>query len=118
MENFVNHIFGSPWDVTTFVGVIVLISVTGGLLIGAIAVVTDYFRQRARDEMDATIKMEMLGRGMSAEDIVKVLKAGSVSYDAASWGNDVCENSGRHSRRARRAMRDATRAADRQHEPS
>jgi hypothetical protein len=92
--------------------VIVLISVTGGLLIGAIAVVTDYFRQRARDEMDATIKMEMLERGMTAEDIVKVLKAGSVSYDAASWGSEEGKH---HCRQSRRAMRRAMREAARNH---
>ena len=118
MENLVNHIFGAPWDITQFIGVIVLFSVVGGLAIGAIAVVTSYFRDRARDEMDANLKMEMLERGMSAEDIVKVLKAGSVSYDAPPWAHDVCENSGRHGRRARRAMRDAMRAAERQHEHS
>ena len=111
MENFINHIFGSPWGVTEFVGVILLISVTGGLLIGAIAVVTDYLHHRARDEMDATIKMEMLERGMSAEDIVKVLKANSEEAIAKL----SLEDGSHRCRKSRRAMREAMREAARNH---
>ena len=118
MENFINHIFGSPWGPTEFIGVIVLIGVGGGITIGAIAVVTGYFRDRARDEMDAALKMEMLERGISAEDIVKVLKAGGVSYDAPPWACDAYAAGKKHSRESRRAMRDAMRAADRAHKHS
>jgi hypothetical protein len=115
MENIINHIFGRPWDVTTFVGVIVLIGTVGGLLIGLVAVVTENFRERARDEMDATLKMEMLSRGMSAQDIVQVLQArgGEVPEPAAEifdamWGRR------RSCRAARRAMREEMRKQQRE----
>jgi hypothetical protein len=97
-----------------WIGLIVLASVVGGLIIGAIAVVTEYFRGRERDEMDATIKLEMLQRGMSAEEIIKVLQASSETHDPPPWAE--CEHRGRrrHSFSARRAMHEAMQAAERE----
>jgi hypothetical protein len=106
MENLLDHLFGQPWGITEFVGVTVLVSVVGGLLIGAVAVVTSYFRDRQRDEMDATLKMEMIQRGMSAEEITTVLKATGASFDPPSW---AAEDSGKSCRAARRAMRESMR---------
>ena len=101
--------FHQPLTGGDWVAVIFLAGVVGGIVIGAIAVVTEYYRGAQRDEMDATLKMEMLQRGMSAEEIVKVLQATSSSSDAASG---ECEH---QSRAARRAMRDAMRAAKHGH---
>jgi len=41
----------------------------------AIVVITDYFRKSHQAEIDATLKQDMLNRGMSAADIKTVLEA-------------------------------------------
>jgi len=41
----------------------------------AIVFITDYFRQSHQSEIDASLKHEMLSRGMSAADIKTVLEA-------------------------------------------
>lgn len=46
-----------------------------GSLIAMTAIITEHKRKSLRDDMDATLKMEMLQRGMSAEDIERVLTA-------------------------------------------
>jgi cytochrome c-type biogenesis protein CcmH/NrfF len=38
-------------------------------------ILTHYRRRMQRDDMEATLKMEMIQRGMSADDIEKVLAA-------------------------------------------
>ena len=48
-----------------------------GSLIALTAIITDHKRKSVRDDMEATLKMEMLQRGMSAEDIERVLSARS-----------------------------------------
>ncbi|MGD9719707.1 MAG: hypothetical protein AB7O59_00640 [Pirellulales bacterium] len=107
MDNLVTTWFGHPWGVVEFVGVICLIGTVGGLAIGAIAVVTDHYRNSRRDEMDATLKMEMIQRGMSAEEISTVLKATSVSFDPPPWADDCEDSCGE----GRRAMREAKRTS-------
>jgi len=73
-----------------------LIVVCGGLLIPLSAIifgtVTGYLRKSRQAELDATLKHEMLQRGMSAEDIRIVLEASS--------------NPGRAAGRAARRVRD------------
>jgi hypothetical protein len=106
------EIFHQPFTGGDWVAVILLSSIVGGLLIGVIAVVTSQVRDMRRDDMDATLKMEMIQRGMSADEITKVLEATSSSADVAAWESDECK----HQRRAaRRAMRDAMRAAKHGH---
>jgi hypothetical protein len=39
------------------------------------AILTGHFRKSQRDDMEATLKMEMIQRGMSAEEIERVLAA-------------------------------------------
>jgi hypothetical protein len=107
MDNLVSQMFSGSWDITDFVGVIVLVAVAGGLITGIVAVVTSYYRDSQRDEMDATLKMEMIQRGMSADEIEKVLKANSGSFDPPPWAAELGRDSCRD---ARRAMRDAMRS--------
>ena len=52
-----------------------LIAVLGGLTLGFAVLVAVYRRRVQLDDMEATLKMEMIQRGMSAEDIAKVLEA-------------------------------------------
>ena len=57
-----------------------VLGITLPLLIGGAvaitALVTGHFRKTQRDDMEATLKMEMIQRGMSAEEIERVLAAG------------------------------------------
>lgn len=46
-----------------------------GIIIGVTLIVSSYRRKMQRDDMEATLKMEMIERGMSAEDIERVLAA-------------------------------------------
>jgi hypothetical protein len=52
-----------------------LVAILGGLSIGLVSVVTYHFRRSRKDDIEATLKMEMLERGMSAEEIQTVLAA-------------------------------------------
>jgi len=52
-----------------------LVAIIGGLSIGLVAVVSYHYRRSRMDDIEATLKMEMIQRGMSAEDIRKVLEA-------------------------------------------
>jgi Na+-transporting NADH:ubiquinone oxidoreductase subunit NqrC len=55
--------------------VVIAISLVGGILIPIIAILASYYRKMQRDDMNATLKMEMIQRGMSADEIERVLKA-------------------------------------------
>jgi hypothetical protein len=46
-------------------------------LIGLTALITEYRRKIRKDALDASLKHEMLERGMSADEIVRVLQARS-----------------------------------------
>ena len=103
MESLIHH----PMNTGEWIGVILLAAVVGGLVIGAIAVITDYYRSVQRDEMDATLKMEMLARGMSAEEIIEVLKATSTSHDPPPWAAEASKAAAEHCREQRRTLREA-----------
>jgi hypothetical protein len=101
-----------PINVGEWIAIIVLVSIVGGLVVGAIAIITEHYRHVQRDEMDATLKMEMLQRGMSAEEIVEVLSATSGVPNPAEMAQWSEHAAGR--REAHRAMREAKRAAKRE----
>jgi hypothetical protein len=52
-----------------------LIALLGGLGVGFAKVMSEHYRKSQLDEMEATLKMEMIQRGMSADEIAKVLEA-------------------------------------------
>lgn len=52
-----------------------LIALLGGLGVGFAKVMSEHYRKSQLDEMEATLKMEMIQRGMSADEISKVLEA-------------------------------------------
>ncbi len=112
MDGFLHQ----PLKIEEWVGILLLVGMVGGVAISIVAIVTDYFRRSRRDEMDATLKMEMLERGMSADEIIKVLRTrGRKSDGSDSEANDEAAMAGQASscRQARRAWRDAMR----QHAP-
>ena len=52
-----------------------LIATVGGLLVGFAKIVATYYRKAQLDEMEASLKLEMIQRGMSADEITRVLEA-------------------------------------------
>jgi hypothetical protein len=57
-------------------GIVVgLLALLGGLGVAVTKVVASYYRRTQLDEMEATLKLEMIQRGMSADDIKQVLEA-------------------------------------------
>jgi hypothetical protein len=55
--------------------VVFAIAIIGGVIVGVTKLVSDHFRKVQLDDMEATLKMEMIQRGMSAGDIKQVLEA-------------------------------------------
>jgi hypothetical protein len=60
-----------------------IIALTGGLLIGFVAVLGGIWSDVRKKEIAAELKHDMLERGMSAEDIRMVLDAGKKSSEIA-----------------------------------
>ncbi len=65
LELFTAH----PWLIVCALAALVIVACV------AIVFVTDYLRKTHQSEIDATLKHEMLVRGMSAADIKTVLEA-------------------------------------------
>jgi hypothetical protein len=57
--------------------IVPVLAIVGGLLIAAIGIFVGSWRKVRQAEMDAALKQDMLNRGMSAEEIERVLKASS-----------------------------------------
>ncbi len=55
--------------------IIIALPIICGSLIALTAIITDHKRKSQRDDMEATLKMEMLQRGLSADEIERVLSA-------------------------------------------
>jgi hypothetical protein len=59
-----------------FCGILLaLVGIVGGISVAITKVVAAHMRKSQLDEMEATLKMEMIQRGMSAGDIKQVLEA-------------------------------------------
>lgn len=56
---------------------IAIIAITGGLLVGLVVMIADYWHKIRKAEIAAKLKHDMLDRGMSAEEIRIVLEAGT-----------------------------------------
>jgi hypothetical protein len=52
-----------------------LMGIVGGITVAITKVVAAHYRRTQLDEMEATLKMEMIQRGMSAVEIKQVLEA-------------------------------------------
>ncbi len=61
-----------------------LVAIVGVIITTVAIVVAVYKRKTQLDDMEATIKMEMIQRGMSAEDVERVLHAKMGSPQAKS----------------------------------
>jgi hypothetical protein len=52
-----------------------LFAIVGASITLVTLIATNYWRKSQRDDIDATLKMEMIQRGMSADEIERVLRA-------------------------------------------
>jgi predicted metalloprotease len=72
-------------------GIIVgLVALVGGLGVGFSKVLSEHYRKTQLDEMEATLKMEMIQRGMSADEISKVLEA-KMGSSKSVWQDVLCK---------------------------
>ena len=63
-----------------------MIGIIGGITVAITKVVAAHYRRTQLDEMEATLKMEMIQRGMSAVEIKQVLEAKMGSSRPSSLG--------------------------------
>ncbi len=52
-----------------------VLALGGGAIVSLVAIVAAFWSQVRRAEMDATLKLEMVKRGMSSEEILQILRA-------------------------------------------
>jgi hypothetical protein len=52
-----------------------VVAILGGITVAITKVVSAHYRRSQLDEMEATLKMEMIQRGMAGDEIAKVLGA-------------------------------------------
>ena len=63
-------------DILALCGMLVgVVAIVGGISVAITKVISAHYRKTQLDEMEATLKMEMIQRGMSAEEIKQVLDA-------------------------------------------
>jgi hypothetical protein len=63
-------------DVLALCGMLVgVVAILGGISVAVTKVVSSHYRRMQLDEMEATLKMQMIERGMSAAEITSVLAA-------------------------------------------
>jgi hypothetical protein len=89
-----------------------LVCIVSGTVVRVTKAVLNHKRQTVLDDMEATLKMEMIERGMSADDIAKVLNVKTKSFPSEALerlSQAACSHGTRHSFRARRAMDRAMR---------
>ncbi len=67
------------WLMSLGESIIPVIAIVGGLLLGAIGIVACTWRKLRQTEMEIALKHDMLNRGMSAEEIERVIKASKTS---------------------------------------
>jgi hypothetical protein len=58
--------------------------IAGGIAAVITKIVASHYRRTQLDEMEATLKMEMVQRGMTADDITRVLDA-RMSASRSTW---------------------------------
>ena len=74
MDQFVSRL-GTD-EILALAGMLVgVIAIVGGITVAITKVVSSNRRRMQLDEMDATLKMEMIQRGMPADEIAAVLRA-------------------------------------------
>ena len=62
----------------------IVITIGGAFLVAIIGIITTSWSQWRKRELDTSLKQEMLARGMSVEEIERVLSAGSGTLSGTS----------------------------------
>jgi hypothetical protein len=79
------------WGIVPMIGLF-LVSVVGIVGVTTYSIIKSaltHFRQRQNDEMEATLKLEMIQRGMTADQIEQVIGARMpANTDAPAWHAD------------------------------
>jgi hypothetical protein len=55
--------------------VFLAVPIVGAIVIAMTAIIANTYRKMQREDMNATLKMEMIQRGMSADEIERILRA-------------------------------------------
>jgi hypothetical protein len=88
MESFLDRVDS---DIVPLAGIALgAVAIIGGFIVAIVTGIAGSVRRSKLDDMEATLKMEMIQRGMTAEDIKKVLEArmgASVAADAECAGH-------------------------------
>jgi hypothetical protein len=73
--------------------IIGLVAVTGGLLVAIIATAATQWRRVRVAEIEASLKQQMLDKGMSAAEIEAVMRAGQEvsGFSSTSTGNEAVD---------------------------
>ena len=82
-------LYRETWVIPVVLGLMIPLT---GIVFGTL---TNYWRRSRQAELDASLKQQMLERGMSADEIVQVLEAKSQPskvgcQERRSVGRDVC----------------------------
>jgi hypothetical protein len=75
----------NPWLIVILLGVLIPLC---GIVFGT---VTKYLQNVRQAELDASLKQEMLQRGMSADDIVRVIEARSRGGKSSKCQNSAAD---------------------------
>lgn len=76
-------------DILALCGMLVgVVAIVGGITVAVTKVVSSHYRKVQLDEMEATLKMEMVQRGMSAGEIKQVLES-KMGGRRSSWSDLV-----------------------------
>ena len=70
-----------PMTNAEWVSILMLVSIACGSAVTIAGIVTGYYRRTQLDEIEATLKLEMIHRGMAPDEIKKVLQARSTMFD-------------------------------------
>jgi hypothetical protein len=80
MYDLVHH----PLRAEELFGIFLLVCVVSGSVVKITKAVLNHKRRTVMDDIEATLKMEMIQRGMSADEIAKVLQAKGPNADSAT----------------------------------
>ena len=80
MSSFVHQ----PLQPGEWIAFLLLVGIVGGNLVGLAKVITSHLRRLQLDDIEGTLKMEMIQRGMSPDEIKKVLQTNSKCFEPES----------------------------------
>lgn len=84
MVDAITHMF-ERMDPQAFMALMIpIFAVVGVMLVGVVALIIKHLQHTRQRELDTSLKHEMIARGMSADEIERVLAAKSAPVEAGS----------------------------------